>query len=486
MGREYSDGGSSTEMGLSLLLLLTAAQAAATAPTPALSCPMDEVLAALSGVGPAPHPAVLTPPAALGAPPAEAPPPGAAKAVYGTNYTYHHETDNFTINWASNPGISDALVTSAAEALEASWAAMVVDGGWDAPVSSDRFYLWVVLDRSLGSTTGITTEYTTALYPQGYPVIFLNPDYAWDDAFWRSLAAPDDETWFWEASAQWTIEEVLPDLDVYAREATRYASYPWYRYASTDDYHQYGMMVLNAWATEALGASATRLAWESGRDNNTETWDAVLEDAWGLPAADIWGDFTAAVANNALRESELYDDVLVDGALSDGFEGRVAYLGTDYFRATSAAILTVESDDGEAMVSGPDGWGASIPVADGDIIGVTGLTDRDAHYRLLLGPPTPADTGDTGDTDHTDDTGPGGRDTDDTTAPADTDAPPDTATPPGDSAAPDTDAGVERRPDTSSDGSKGCALSAPAGSGVPLAALPILLTALVLRRKRSR
>ncbi len=371
---------------------------------------MAAVLAALAGVGEPPDPRVLAAPSGIGiATPA---PPGGQKGPYGSWSGPSLSTDNFFIVWtAGQATAADAQL--AADALEATWAALVEDAGWKAPVSSDEYLLWVVMDTGL-SGTGLTTEYTTDLYPDGYPVIYLNPYYSWDPDFFTSLSAhelnhalqyarrtwtaSDAESWYWEASAEWGAELALPDVDAYAAQSTYYASYPWYTYSSTENYHQYGMFVLNAYIEEYLtGAGGMADIWALSESRTGVGWDAIIAESVGADAGDIWAGFSAAMGNNALRESALYVDVLVDGDLSDGLTGRVAYLGCDYFSAPGDFTLTVTSPSGESvLLASPQGHGTSIQVRAGDIVGVTGTSAGTAGYTLALSEPVeePLDTGD--------------------------------------------------------------------------------------------
>ena len=410
------------------------------------TCGLPAVLAALSGQPTDLHPHVLTPPVELTAPaPA---PPAKGKTVYGSNFANHVDGTNFTVQWSGNEG-DEASALAALDALETAWQALVLDEGWPQPVSSDTYYLWVLLDRGLGGTTGYTTVYTTPDYPQGYPVIYLNPDYSWDADFWTSLAAHEfshalqfrlrvesvggeEESWFWEASAEWQAETAVPDVNAYATQAAYYCDAPGLRYSSMEGYHQYGMFLLNAWLEEHGPGPGTLLdTWTLGEARVGETWDGILEEATGLGAPAIWGGFTGAVGNDTLAESPLYCDPDDQGQLSDGAGGTVLYLGTDYWQATGNVEVTAT---GDVALGGPDGFGPSVVVDVGDWLTVTGLGDPFADYTLSVGPPSlPQDTDEPGGPGG-DGGGPGGQDTEAELGDTDTDAPEgsDTDLPPRD------------------------------------------------------
>ena len=379
-----------------------------------IDCPMAAVLAALAGQGEAPDPRVLVAPPGIGVGiPA---PPASGKGPYGSWSGPALSTDNFFIVWEGGEATeADALL--AAEALEATWSALVETAGWQQPVSSDDYLLWVVMTPDL-SGTGLTTEYFTDDYPDGYPVIYLNPYYSWEEDFFTSLAAHElnhalqyarrtwtadaAEAWYWEASAEWGAELALPTVDAYAAQSVYYSSYPWYRFDSTDSYHHYGMFVLNAYIEEYLtGAGGMADIWALSEQRTGAGWHDIIAESLSMEAGEIWAGFAAAMGNNQLRESDLYADVLVDGAVTDGLSGRVALLGTDYFVAEDDHTLSAAAPSGEAVIlSSPQGAGTSIQIRAGDIVAVTGLTDGGADYTLALDAPgTPEDTGHDEDTD---------------------------------------------------------------------------------------
>ncbi len=403
-----------------------------------MNCGLPAVLAALSGQPIEVHEHVLTPPPELRAPtPA---PPAEGKTVYGSNFEHHVDGQNFTVQWSGSEG-DEASALAALSALEIAWTELVELEGWPQPVSSDTYFLWVLLDRGLAGTTGYTTVYTTPDYPDGYPVTYLNPDYAWDDAFWTSLAAHefghalqyrlraastggDEESWYWEASAEWMAETAVPTADAYAYQSLYYCDNPAYRYSSMTDLHQYGMLVLNAWLEEhGPGPGSLQDVWRLGESRVGETWEGILADSTGLDVSTIWGGFTGHLANGSLRESALYFEPDQRGELEQGASGSLAYLGSDFWIATSE--VAVSSSDRVAL-GGPDGWAETVTVAPGEVLTVTGLGDPVTDYTLELGPPSqPDDTAAPGDTD-----GP----------PADTEAPRDTASDPGDDGRPGSDA----------------------------------------------
>jgi hypothetical protein len=389
-----------------LLLLLTAQALAQQPPLPshAVGIPVGEVHAALDGRGAAPDPRILTPPPQLLERPAGPLPPAPDKLLYGSRMDNHVDSANFTVAWVDGDG-TQAVAEQASVALEAAWQALVSEQGWPQPVSSDRYMLWVLLEPELAGT-GLTTEYTSTDFPDGYPVIYLNPDYAYHSDFFESLATHEfshalqfglrdwsgeaTDSWYWEASAEWMAELARPELNVYAWSVYYYSTQPWFRFDAMENQHQYGMAVLNAAIEEQLtGDGGVLSVWELSAERTGQSWLPILEEHLEISATDLWGGMTGAMGNALLRESVYYEPVLIDGYVTDGFEGEVAMLGTDYFEVQEAATVSVEAvvDGQVVLISGPDGWGDSLQLSAGDVVGVIGASEPTARYRLLLGPP---------------------------------------------------------------------------------------------------
>lgn len=360
----------------------------------------------------------LTPDCALGdAPPAlvgrggpvpfaalPAAPPADTKVLYGGRMDHHLDSANFTVAWQGEDATEDAA-RRASEALELAWEALVVEQGWPQPVSSDRYLLWVLLDPTL-SGTGLTVELFPAEYPSGYPVIYLNPEWAGYADFWASLAAHElahavqfgmrgdwvggEDAWYWEASAEWMAELALPDNNSYALSAPYYAEAPELRFSSMEGAHQYGMFLLNASLAQHHGDEALVDTWALSGTRVGVGWDLILEESLGLPAAAVWGQFTADFSAGALRESTLYPGPELSGWDPEGLSATLAFLGTRYYPAPQDTYAWVEA--GEAVLSGPEGAGERLFVPAGSLLAVTGLVDPTGEVRVAFSE-GPWDTG---------------------------------------------------------------------------------------------
>lgn len=288
-----------------------------------MRCLLPALLSALHGAAPA-HPWMLAPPPQLADPPPRppdrSPDRSGERAICGNNYASHQETEHFTLQW-DDPSIPQARVDEIAARLEEAWI-YYADQGWQAPPYADTCYLWFILDTTI-SGSGYTTLYTSPDFPEGYPVTFLHPTYIDDDypGFAVSVAvhefahmlqftvedyyAHPERTWYWEASAEWMTEKSAPDLDWYADSTYWYADDPAAPYDSTVNFHQYGMLGLNAWIDASVGFGAITEAWQTAADHD-EAWDLRLARATGQDFAALLADFSGAYAAGSLPESDLY------------------------------------------------------------------------------------------------------------------------------------------------------------------------------------
>lgn len=315
--------------------------------------------------------------------------PPDAKGQLGDDWGEVHLTENFAVHYPGTVTLELAELTGVL--LEQSWAALVEQEGWRQPPLSESFLVRVELHPQL-DYSGYTAMATG---PEGdFPLIQIRSTYSSSPDFYASLVAhefahavqfayrpnyraSDDEPWYWEASAEWSAERAMPERDAYAQQVVYYADRPELRYSSMQGGHPYGMSVVNAALEEHLDTTM-RSVWEHGADTPQRTWDEVLRDATGLAPAGVWGTFTGAFGNNQLRESDLYADA-IDEPLEIGVSSQLEYLGTHYYRATAPETLTAV---GDVVLSGPDGYGDTITLQEGQVLAVTGLDPDVAVYAI--------------------------------------------------------------------------------------------------------
>ncbi len=429
------------------------------------------------------HPGFLRPPPGVGVLPAGRPPgPPLPREIYGTPYPDHLESEHFTINWvAGDASREDAA--AAADALELAWETFIEAGGWTEPVSSDRYFLWVMLDPALGGT-GYTTVYTTDEYPEGYPVMYLNPDWAYDTAFWRSLAIHEfhhtvqfamrpsygsvDEDWYWEATAGWASLHAEPDSAAIDYTVAWYADDAHLDAATANAGHEYGMMAFNAYL-EVIGDAGSPLrVWQGAADPRAR-WFDLLSAEVATPIDELIGAFGVQYANNTYSRTERWrDPELLDPAA--GGEQQAERLGSRSYQAREDGSYAVEPVEGDVVMTDLSGPVSVVDLSAGDIFTVTATASGDARWRIV-----PAD----GATDGSD----GADGADGTTdGAADGGGPADTSAPDGNDAG-DGEAGDSEAEASGDDkGCGGCSHGAPGGAAVWAAAAAL---GLGLRRRRA-
>ena len=374
-----------------------------------MNCATPQALDALQGRAAPTFPAMVERPSFIH-PPRHPPPPD--RTIYGTSWDNHIETAHFTIQWWSD-SVSESQARASAEALEMGWQAFIEEQGWKPPVSSDSHYIWVLLDPDLGSTTGYTTEYVDSNYPEGLPVIYLNPTTLRDfgEPFYTSLCvhelmhaiqygtrdyswaddSSDTENWYWEASATHASELADPSVDGHQYASAWYADQPHLRYDSYVGSHQYGMFVFNAWLDEHHGAGTMQAVWTQAESMSGTPWPDIIEATTGSTAAQSWAGFTHAYGNEQMEESDLYGPVTTEGALEDGSQGRLDQLGTHYWTVSADVVVTPDSDD--IILAGALEPGASVRTHASTRLSVTALNDG-TKYALSVS--LPGSAGDTG------------------------------------------------------------------------------------------
>ena len=268
------------------------------------------------------------------------------KVIYGTPYEHHVDSANFTVEWSGDDA-TEAYARTVSDALEAGWQSLIVARGWPAPVSSDRYLLWVVLDPTL-SGSGFTTVYTSSEFPQGYPVSWVSPGYS--DRDWpgfslsvavhefshmiqfavRDWGTSSAESWYWEASAEWMADQGVPDIDTYALSTYWYVQDTPAAYDSTVGYHQYGMLILPVYLADTGGPEVVQSSWVH---NDGMPWADAIGQAAGEDLGAILPEMAGAYAAGALTGSDLFYPIDVYGPREGDDSGSGLY-GTTYLDLT--------------------------------------------------------------------------------------------------------------------------------------------------------
>lgn len=371
---------------------------------PPMDCALPAVLDALAGNAAPVDARMVRPPAELdGAVRARA----AGKAVYGQGWEDHVDTENFTLQWAAGDA-DPARAAAIGAALEAAWAALVIEERWPAPVSSEGYLLWVILDPSLAGS-GYTTVYATDDFPAGYPVMYVNPVFeAETPEYGLSVAVHEfghalqyrlrdwhggsTDGWYWEATSEWVAERAAPDLDTYALSTYWYAAAPSRAYDSTADGHAYGMLLLNASLDEHLvGFAGIRDIWELAARRPEDDWAAILAESTGVGMDALVAEMSGAVAAEGLRESRLYyGPELAERHASAPEEATLALpglYGTAYLRIEEGAAGFRVDGDVRVRYAVDGAWGEELPEAPFTVAITAVGTEGDVRYGTRLAPP---------------------------------------------------------------------------------------------------
>lgn len=153
-----------------------------------------------------------------------------------------HLSDRVAIKWGDDLDVDPDDVERIAEAFEESWSLFVDERGMAPPVGSDAFFLNVYIGNSGAPAPSIGTAlgyFTTD--SEDAPMIVLQPGrFDPDDDSGRETATHElfhalqhaargfgtDWTWFTEASATWSQEEVWDPARSAARRVQSYATTP--------------------------------------------------------------------------------------------------------------------------------------------------------------------------------------------------------------------------------------------------------------------
>jgi len=281
-------------------------------------------------------------------------------------------TDNFALKWGDSGGITQATAEYLVQVFEESWQVEVVDMGMAAPTGAGT-YLFNVYLGDTGSGTPPTYGAGGYFYydDDGHPMIVINPDSLWDDDGARSVApheffhALEDASgsysgyegvgaWYWEASAEWAVGEVYPDLTYQGSFLGGYAMVPHYPLGHFDypdegdflEMHQYGAFIFPRYLSEhEFGSTFVRDSWtQAGFENDPLV---VIDRLLGDHGTTLDETFVRFAAHNATLDyaaHNLYQQI-VDGTAQYYPEwdyrvsDQVPSTGTDGWRDAPADTL---------------------------------------------------------------------------------------------------------------------------------------------------
>ena len=198
-----------------------------------------------------------------------------------------HATDNFAVWWGTESGFDQADVEELADNFELSWSSIVAGMGYPPPEESSSYKFNVYVGDTGG---GLPSAEGSAGYfwydPDWYPMIVISKDIVgWPGSakltatheFFHAVQAAagaytfDDQTgWWFEATANWILEEVYRSEGGYSNTLYSVALRPEVSLNHFGDYategveadHHYGASIFATYLSENHG----------GRDSIRETW----------------------------------------------------------------------------------------------------------------------------------------------------------------------------------------------------------------------
>jgi MYXO-CTERM domain-containing protein len=243
-------------------------------------------------------------------------------------------SENFVVKWGSDT-ISSERINGLLDAFEAAWVVHVQEMEFEAPVGSQDYRFNVYIgDSGPDTLSGHGAAGYFSYDQEGWPLIViaknsLNADdggagtavheffHAVQDAMdtwdYTSLGA-----WYYEATACWSVPEVLPGDLTYMSFVMGYALLPNYSVNFFDywdtgafpEYHQYGAFLFPRYLTEHV--LDWRLVRDSWRENNSlnDPLQAIedLLQAEGEDLDQVFSDFAAHNAIWDYSDGATYDE----------------------------------------------------------------------------------------------------------------------------------------------------------------------------------
>ena len=236
-------------------------------------------------------------------------------------------SENFVLKWGPD-SLSRATTDTVLDAFEASWDRFVNDMDYEAPVGSDQFRFNVyVAETGQGSLSSYGAAGYFSYDSDGWPMIVLARNaldaedagagtavheffHAIQDAMdtWDYV---DLGGWYYEATACWSVPEVIPGDKTYLTFVFGYGLLPNYAVNFFDyfdtgaftEYHQYGAFLFPRYLTEHVSDwQIIRDSWQ--RNNSSNDPLQALMDLLDEEDIDFDQTFMDFAAHNALWDYE--------------------------------------------------------------------------------------------------------------------------------------------------------------------------------------
>lgn len=287
-----------------------------------------------------------------------APPPPSGRATdtcfgqYGANTV---KGDHFSVEWDS--GISESTAQAFLESLEYAYEVEVEQLGWRQPDGDPEYLMlaYVTQGNYAGAYTTVSRcggEYLP--YIVAYSGSFSGGDWYETMALHEFNHAIQfsygygPEFWYWEATATYIEEQVLPNANWWSTYVVGYSDNPYIAFGASDQndydifYHMYGMAIWGFYLDEYQGgADLMRQTWEyaSGENGYYDLNVEELTEGVGVDFAVAYEDFVARNTVMDYREHRYFSDIdLIDSVSSLPAEGASSNrsapqgYGQNYFR----------------------------------------------------------------------------------------------------------------------------------------------------------
>ena len=236
-------------------------------------------------------------------------------------------SENFVLKWGPET-LSRATTDTVLDAFEASWKRFVDDMDYTAPVGSDQFRFNVyVAETGEGSMSSYGAAGYFSYDADGWPMIVLakNALFAEDAGagtavheFFHAIQDAMDTWdyvdlggWYYEATACWSVPEVIPGDKTYLAFVFGYGLLPNYAVNFFDyfdtgvftEYHQYGAFLFPRYLTEHVADwRIIRESWERNNPSNDPL--QALMDILEEDGVDFDQTFLDFATHNALWDYE--------------------------------------------------------------------------------------------------------------------------------------------------------------------------------------
>lgn len=264
-------------------------------------------------------------PVQIEAPAFVAPPPAATETCFGQYGANTLKGEHFSVEWDS--GISESTAQEFLDSLEYAYQVEVEELGWRAPDGDDDYLMLAYVTQ--GNYAGAYT--TVSRCGSGYLPYIVAYSGSFSSGNWYETMALHEfnhalqfgygygpEFWYWEATATYIEEQVLPNSNWWSTYVVGYSDNPHIAFSASDPqdydifYHMYGMSIWGFHLDEYTGdTDLIRQTWEYvATENGYDDLDVQdLTEAVGVDFPAAYEDFVARNTVMDYREHRYFSDI---------------------------------------------------------------------------------------------------------------------------------------------------------------------------------